>query len=69
VLFAETKKCFVNTQESHLILNPILENINFFDTNKLILQFPDHKSMLQECLDSKDFENLWTMVDNLFSIL
>ena len=69
VLFAETKKCFVNTQETHLVINPILENINFYETNKLILQFPEHKSMLQECLNSMDFDNLWTMIDNLFHIL
>jgi len=69
VLFAETKKCFVNVQDTHLVLNPILENINFFDTNKLILQFSEHKSVLQECLSSKDFENLWMMMDNLFSVL
>lgn len=69
VLFAETKKCFVNTQETHLVINPILENINFYETNKLILQFPEHKSMLQECLNSTDFDNLWTMMDNLFHVL
>jgi hypothetical protein len=69
VLFAETKKCFVNTQETHLVINPILESINFYETNKLILQFPKHKSMLQECLNSTDFDNLWTMIDNLFHVL
>lgn len=69
VLFSETKKCFVNIQDTHLVINPILENINFYETNKLVLQFPEHKSMLQECLNSTDFDNLWTMIDNLFHIL
>lgn len=69
VIFSETRKCFVDTQEVKLTINPILENINFFDTNKLILQFPEHKSILQECLNSQDFDNLWMMVDQLLSIL
>ena len=68
VVFAETKKCFVDVQESKLTINPILENINFYETNKLFLQFPAHKSILQECLDVDDFENLWKMIDQLFLV-
>ena len=69
VLFSETKKCFVNVQEPKITINPILENINFYETNKLILQFPKHKSVLQECLNSDDFETLWSKIDQFFGII
>ncbi len=69
VLYSETKKCFEKIQDTKITINPILENINFFETNKLVLQFSKHKAMLQECLDSQDFENLWSMISQLLATL
>ena len=69
VLFSETKQLFVNNPETKVTVNPILENINFYETNKLVLQFPDYKALLQECLDDEDFQALWTKIDQLFTVL
>ena len=69
VLFSETKPLFVNNPETKVTVNPILENINFYETNKLVLQFPDYKSLLQECLDDEDFQALWMKIDQLFTVL
>ena len=69
VLFSETKQLFVNNPENKVTVNPILENINFYETNKLVLQFSDYKSLLQECLDDEDFQALWAKIDQLFTVL
>lgn len=69
VLFSETKQLFVNNPETKVTVNPILENINFYETNKLVLQFTDYKSLLQECLDDEDFQALWIKIDQLFTVL
>lgn len=69
VLFSETKQLFINNPETKVTVNPILENINFYETNKLVLQFPDYKSLLQECLEDEDFQALWMKVDQLFTVL
>ena len=69
VVFSETKQLFVNNPEIKVTVNPILENINFYETNKLVLQFPDYKSLLQECLDDEDFQALWIKIDQLFTVL
>lgn len=69
VLFSETKQLFVNNPENKVTSNPILENINFYETNKLVLQFPDYKSLLQECLEDEDFQALWMKIDQLFTVL
>jgi len=69
VLFSETKQLFVNNPEIKVTVNPILENINFYETNKLVLQFSDYKSLLQECLNDEDFQSLWTKIDQLFTVL
>lgn len=69
VIFSETKQLFINNPEIKVTVNPILENINFYETNKLVLQFPDYKSLLQECLDDEDFQALWIKIDQLFTVL
>ncbi|MBO4516171.1 hypothetical protein J5751_01760 [bacterium] len=69
MLFSETKQLFVNNPETKVTVNPILENINFYETNKLVLQFSDYKILLQECLDDEDFQSLRTKVEQLFVVL
>jgi hypothetical protein len=59
VLFAETKKHFVNIQDNYITLNPIIDHINFHETNALIKQFDKHKTLLEADLDSEDFKKLW----------
>ena len=69
VIFSETKRLFMNIPDTKLIVNPIIDNINFYETNKLVPQFSDHKTLLQECLDAQDFDNLWSKVDQLIAVL
>lgn len=69
VLFAETKKHFVNIQDNYITLNPIIDHINFHETNALIKQFDKHKTLLESNLDSEDFEKLWSGIEQMFNIL
>ncbi|HOG14997.1 MAG TPA: exonuclease domain-containing protein [Candidatus Absconditabacterales bacterium] len=69
VLFAETKKHFVNIQDNYITLNPIIDHINFHETNALIKQFDKHKTLLEADLDSEDFKKLWGGIDKMFNIL
>ena len=69
VIFSETKRLFMNIPDTKLIVNPIIDNINFYETNKLVPQFSDHKTLLQECLDAQDFDNLRSKVDQLIAVL
>ena len=69
VLFAETKKHFVNIQDNYITLNPIIDHINFHETNALIKQFDKHKTLLEADLDSEDFKKLWWGIDKMFNIL
>ncbi len=68
VLFSETKKQFINIQNNYITINPMLDNLDFFETNRLIKQFGDHKKILEETLDQKDFEKLWSQMDHMFKI-
>ncbi len=68
VLFTETKKKFVDIRDNFLTINPILENIDFFETNRLIKKFDNHKKILEETLDQKDFENLRNKIDHMINI-
>ena len=69
VLFAETKKHFVNIQDNYITLNPIIDHINFHETNALIKQFDKHKTLLEADLDSEYFKKLWWGIDKMFNIL
>ena len=69
VLFSETKKNFINIQDNYITINPVLEHINFYETNNLIRQFDKHKSLLQSNLNISDFEKLWNQIDQLFRTL
>lgn len=69
VLFSETKKYFVNVQDNYITLNPILDHINFHETNNLIKQFYKHKSLLESNLDSLDFNKLWSKIDHFLAVI
>lgn len=68
VLFKETKKQFINIQNNYITVNPILDNLDFFETNALIKKFAEHKRILEETLDQKDFEKLWLKITHMFKI-
>jgi hypothetical protein len=67
-LFKETKKQFINVQNKFITINPILDNLDFFETNNLIKKFVEHKRILEETLDQKDFKKLWLKIDDMFKV-
>lgn len=69
VLFSETKKHFINVQDNYIILDPILDHINFYESNNLIQQFDKHKSLLESNLDSLDFNKLWSNIDHFLAVI
>lgn len=69
VLFSETKKHFINVQNNYITLDPILDHINFYETNNLIKQFDKHKSLLESNLDSLDFNKLWSNIDHFLAVI
>lgn len=68
VLFKETKKHFINVPNKYITINPILDNLDFFETNNLIKKFSEHKRILGGVLEQKDFEKLWLKVDHMFRV-
>lgn len=69
VLFSETKKHFIDIQSNYIILNPILDYINFYETNNLIKQFDKHKSLLKSNLETNDFDKLWSQISKFFDVV
>ncbi len=68
VLFWETKKQFINVQNKYITINPMLDNLDFFETNRLLRQFWDHRALLEWTLDQKDFEKLWSKIEHMLKI-
>gem|GEM_PF-5871060 len=68
-MFSETKKHFINVQDNYIILDPILDHINFYESNNLIQQFDKHKSLLESNLDSLDFNKLWSNIDHFLAVI
>ncbi len=68
VLFGETKKQFINIQNNYITINPMLDSLDFFETNRLLRQFWEHKALLEETLDQKDFEKLWSKIEHMLKI-
>lgn len=68
VLFSETKKHFIDVQSTFLTINPIMDHINFYETNKLIKQIDNYMTILKSALDISDFEKLKQQIDLLFVI-
>jgi hypothetical protein len=56
-------------QDNYITLDPILDHINFYETNNLIKQFDKHKSLLESNLDSLDFNKLWSKIDHFMAVV
>ncbi len=69
VFFSETKKQFINISNNFITINPILDSMDFFETNSLIKRFDSHKWLLESTLDFLDFDRLWSKIDHMFTIL
>ncbi|HKL43684.1 MAG TPA: 3'-5' exonuclease [Candidatus Absconditabacterales bacterium] len=69
VFFSETKKQFINVSNNFITINPILDSIDFFETNSLIKRFDSHRGLLESALDSIDFNRLWSKIDHMFAII
>jgi DNA polymerase III epsilon subunit-like protein len=69
VLFSETKKHFVDIQNNYITLNPILDHINFYETNNLLKQLEKHQLLLENNLDSIDFDRIWSKIEHMLAVL
>lgn len=68
ILFSETKKKFIKVDSNNISINPILDSIDFYETNALLKKFDQHKVLLEELLGVDDFGFLWSKIDHMFSV-
>lgn len=68
ILGQETKKFFTNTDAIQLTLDPIKENIAFYQTNKLLPRFEQFATDLQTLLDEGEFSLLRKQIEHMLHI-
>lgn len=69
VLFMETKQLFTNTDKTIIQYDPIIDNINFNQTNLLWRQLWGHLQTLSNLLDEYDLHRLVEIIDHVTHIL
>ena len=68
ILGQETKKFFTHTDATTMTLDPIKDNIAFYQTNKLLERFSEFKSSLSQVLDEAEMQTLRKQIDHMFKI-
>ncbi|MDO4713585.1 MAG: hypothetical protein Q4B28_02840 [bacterium] len=68
ILGQETKKFFTNTDATQLTLRPIVGDIAFFQTNKLLKRFSLYQAPLQKHLTAQEFATLWGQIEHMMKI-
>lgn len=68
VLGQETKTFFTNTDATQITLNPILGNIAFYHTNKLLEKFTTHENPLKSILEEHEFLTVWSQIEHMIKI-
>ena len=58
ILGQETKKFFTHTDATTMTLDPIKDNVAFYQTNKLLERFAEFKSSLSQILDEAEMQSL-----------
>ena len=46
----------------------MLDSLDFFETNRLLRQFDEHRALLEAALDQKDFEKLRDKITHMLKI-
>ena len=66
ILGKETKAFFTHTSAEELTLNPIIGNVAFYQTNKLLDKLKIYESFLSSFLDQEEFTTLWNQVLQMY---
>lgn len=68
ILGQETKKFFVHTDMTTQTLEPIKDNIAFFQTNKLLPRFEEWKVQLENILQATELRSIWKQIEHMQTI-
>jgi hypothetical protein len=64
----ETKKLFIGRAEDQLQINPIIDNLDFHQTNLLLPKLKTFEQPLQSVLQPQDFLILWKQIEHFLAI-
>lgn len=64
----ETKKFFTNTDATTLTLPPIVGDVAFYQTNKLLARFPEYQQKIQNLLQENEFSTLRRQIQHMQKI-
>lgn len=68
VLGQETKKFFTHTDATMMTLDPIKDNVAFYQTNKLLQRFDEFRNQLSSILDVSEMQILRKQIEHMFKI-
>ena len=68
VLGQETKKFFTHTDATTMTLDPIKDNVAFYQTNKLLQRFDEFRKQLSSILDVSEMQILQKQIEHMFKI-
>jgi hypothetical protein len=68
ILRTETKKLFIGRTEEQLQINPIIDNMDFHQTNLLLPKLKAFEQPLQSVLHPQDFHILWKQIEHFLAI-
>ena len=68
ILRTETKKLFIGRVEDTLQINPIVDSLDFYQTNHLLPKLREFSEILPSVLHPQDFNILRKQIEHFFSI-
>lgn len=68
ILGQETKKFFTHTDMTLQTLEPIKDNVAFFQTNKLLPRFEEWKVELESILQAAELRSIWKQIEHMQTI-
>lgn len=68
ILWTDTKKLFLGRAEDDLIINPLANHPDFYQTNLLLPKLKAFKEPLQMTLSEQDFQTLWKQIEHFLTI-
>ncbi len=68
ILGQETKKFFTHTDMTVQTLEPIKDNVAFFQTNKLLPRFEEWKVQLENIVQAAELRSIWKQIEHMQTI-
>ncbi|MDR0650671.1 MAG: hypothetical protein LBG59_04680 [Candidatus Peribacteria bacterium] len=68
IVWMETKNLFIGRPEDILQINPIINNLDFHQTNLLLPKLRAFEQPLQSVLHQQDFHTLWKQIEHFLAI-